>query len=616
MIRANELRKKYLSFFEKPPRNHQIIPSSPLVPENDPTTLFTSSGMQPLISFILGEKHPLGSRLVNSQLCFRGQDIDEVGNSRHTTFFEMLGNWSLGDYFKKEQLSWFFEFLTKKVGLNPVKLYVSVFEGSQQIPKDEESIKVWQELFKTKKEVREGKKGFDPKIKIYTYDVTKNWWSRSGPPDDMPVGEPGGATSEVFYDFGPDLRLHKNSPFSQQACHINCDCGRFVEIGNSVFMEYRKNKKGTLKPLPQKNVDFGGGFERILAASVNQPDIFKTELFWPIVSKIEKESDQKYPQNKALMQVIADHLKAATFMIDQGIEPDNKQQGYILRRLLRRAAVKMHQLKGELTPIPAFQEICYEVIRIYQGVYFKNPAQTREKIKSAIEQEMEKFGSCLDRGLKKLGQATIKELNTLLAFDLFQTYGFPLEVTEELFKQKGKKINKKEFQEIFKAHQKLSRTAAKGMFKGGLADSSEKVTKLHTVTHLLHQALRDVLGDHVQQTGSNITAERLRFDFTHPEKLTEKQLQKVEKIINQKITQALPVRMEIMTPAQAKKRGALAFFAPKYGQKVKVYSIGDYSQEICGGPHLQNTSKIGHVKIKKEESVGTGKRRIYAVLTS
>ena len=611
---AKELRKKYIDFFLK--KKHKQIRSVPLIPENDPTTLFTSSGMQPLIPYLLGGKHPLGTQLVNSQLCFRAEDINEVGDNRHTTFFEMLGNWSLGDYFKEEQLPWFFEFLTKEVGLNPDKLYVTVFEGNKIVPKDEESIKIWQKLFKTNKAPQSGSQEFDSSIKIYTYGVDKNWWSRSGPPNKMPVGEIGGPDSEVFYDFGEG---YHNSKFGKH-CHVNCDCGRFLEIGNSVFIEYEKISESAFENLSQRNVDFGGGLERILAVYNNNPDIFSIDIFQPIIQEIEGFCDKKYEDNKESMRIIADHLKAATFMIAEGIEPSNKLQGYMLRRLLRRSAVKMHQLKGGLTPVPAFEAICNQVIRIYEEEYFDS-RKAKNLVSRIINEEMSRFNKSLDKGLRKLKSASDNELNTLFAFDLFQTYGFPLEITEELFKQRGKSIDRKKFEEIYKKHQELSRTASKGMFKGGLADHSESVTKLHTTTHLLHQALRQVLGVNVKQSGSNITSERLRFDFIHPKKLTKDEIKKVEELVNEKIIQNLLVSWKIVSSEEAKQEGTLALFDKKYGDKVKVYSIGGpirggqvFSKEVCAGPHVDFTGALGKFKIIKEESAGAGLRRIYGVL--
>ncbi|MFC1790148.1 alanine--tRNA ligase [Patescibacteria group bacterium] len=606
----NQLREKYLSFFEK--KGHKRIPPGSLVPENDPTTLFTSAGMQQLVPYILGQKHPLGKRLVNSQPCVRTQDIEEVGDNRHTTFFEMLGNWSLGDYFKEEQIKWLYGFLTKEVGLDPERLFVSVFNGNQEVPEDEESIRIWESLFGSKKYLRDGESGFENEIKIYGYEDTKNWWSRSGVPQKMPVGEPGGSTSEIFYDFGPSLEIHERSLFAKQSCHINCDCGRFLEIGNSVFMQFKKNKAGGFDALPNKNIDFGGGFERILAVSQNQPDIFKTQLFWPIIERIKKTTQQEYRVNKMAMQVIADHIKAATFMISQGLEPSNKQQGYILRRLIRRAAVKVRQLKGNSVFPGDFEPLCQAVLEIYQRAYFKNISQQKKKVMGVLGTEVDRFKRTLMRGLKIINKTDAKEITEEIAFDLFSTYGFPFEVTQELVASKGVRLKKTLFDKEFKTHQQRSRTVSAGMFKGGLADSSSEIIRFHTATHLLHQALRQVLGDHVQQVGSNITKERLRFDFLHSEKLTEKEIAAVERIVNQVSGQGLPVQKNEKDLEVALKEGALAFFGQKYPSRVTVYSIGSFSKEVCGGPHVANTSQIRHIRITKQESVGAGKRRLYA----
>lgn len=638
MVTANELRQKYLDFFVK--RDHAVIPSAPLVPENDPTTLFTSSGMQPLVPYLLGQPHPLGKRLVNIQKSFRAQDIDEVGDNCHTTFFEMLGNWSLGDYFKKGQLEYFFDFLTDNnegIGLNPEKLFVSVFGGDknfkvvengkhQVLKPDIETVGIWKELFRKKNIVSEVA-SFNAQAKpdinlgrIFYYGSEKNWWSRSGTPQQMPLGEIGGPDSEVFYDFGEDLGFHERSPWKDEPCHPNCECGRFLEIGNSVFMQYRKVNEYLFEELPHKNVDFGGGLERTLAAVQNTPDIFQTDLFSEIIKTIEEFSDQKYsdPKNQSAMRIIADHLKASTFLIKDGVLPSNKAQGYMLRRLLRRAAVKMRQLKGGLTPIPGFQAICQSVLRTYEESPYFNISKDMTLIDQVIEDEMGKFGSSLDRGLKVFNKFDDKQLNALNAFNLFQSYGFPFEITEELFKQKGKKLDQNEFNEIFKAHQELSRTASKGMFKGGLQDRSEVITKYHTATHLLHKALREVLGTHVQQKGSNITAERLRFDFSHSEKVTPEQIEKVEDIVNDKIKANLPVTREELPKNEALAQGAMAFFVEKYPDVVSVYTIGPkdnwYSKEICGGPHVHSTGEIGRIKILKEESAGSGIRRLYAQL--
>jgi len=609
-----QIRQKYLKFFAD--RGHAVIPSAPLVPENDPTTLFISAGMQPLISNILGEPHPLGKRLVNSQKAIRMQDIKEVGDNRHTTFFEMLGNWSFGSYFKKEQLSWIFEFLTQKLSLNPNRLFISVFEGNQSVPKDMESIKIWQDLFS---EI--GIKA-EEKERIFTYPASKNWWSRAGEPEKMPAGEPGGPDSEVFYDFGKYLLTHEKSIYKNEQCHPNCDCGRFMEIANSVFMQYKKQTDGSLHELEQKSVDFGGGLERLSAAVNNDPDVFTTDLFADIISEIEQFTNKKYSDegNKPAIRIIADHLKAATFLIKDGVTPSNKLQGYILRRLIRRAAVKMHQLNGGLTPIPAFNQICDTVVRLYgdAGVYF-NQAIDREKIWPVIEEELTRFSKSLDRGLKEFNKYSFDQLNELNAFNLFQSYGFPYEITEELFKQKGGKLEKEIFNQIFEEHRQLSQTTAAKVFKGGLADHSEAVTKLHTSTHLLHAALRKFVGTHVRQKGSNITAERLRFDFTHNSKLTEKEKSDMESWINQQIAKDLPVSCNSVSLIKAKEEGVLAFFGEKYGEKVNVYTIGNektgiVSKEVCGGPHVARTGVLELFKLGKEETVSAGVRRVYAFL--
>ncbi|MBI2611818.1 alanine--tRNA ligase [Candidatus Gottesmanbacteria bacterium] len=594
------VRKKFIDFFVASPRNHKEIPSASLVPENDPTTLFVGSGMQPLIPYLLGEKHPLGNRIVNSQKSFRAQDIEEVGDNRHTTFFEMLGNWSLGDYFKKEQLPWFFEFLTKVLGIPAQKLYVSVFEGNEIVPKDTESIEIWKGIFRGV--------GIEAKVgeRIYTYSVDKNWWSRSGVPERMPPGEPGGPDSEVFYEF---VKVEHNPKFGKK-CHPNCDCGRFLEIGNSVFMQYQKQKDGFAE-LPQKNVDFGGGLERLVAATLDQADVFQTDLYIPLIRRIEELSNKKYSdvENTSAMRVILDHIKAATFLIADGVVPSNKAQGYILRRLLRRGAIKMHQLRGTVSPGSEFTAISEDVLKMYDGIYF--PAELpKDTIFSIINAEMNKFSRSLEKGLKILSNIT--EPDAKVVFDLYQSHGFPLEITKEILEKKGISIDEKQFKEEFEKHKELSRTTSSGMFAGGLADHSEKVIKLHTATHLLQQAFRDVLGEHVRQKGSHITAERLRFDFTHPNTLSRKEVEEVEKVVNGAIAKDLKVSMEVLPFEKAKNSGALYVAGEKYPEKVKVYSVGNYSMEVCGGPHVASTKVIGKFKITKEESLGTGIRRIYA----
>lgn len=582
MVTTNEVRKKYLSFFQE--RGHKIIPPAPLVLENDPTTLFTSSGMQPLVPYLMGKKHEFGTKLVDSQPSIRLQDIEEVGDNRHTTYFEMLGNWSLGDYFKKEQLSWIWEFLVKELGFEKEKLYVSVFEGlsagrqgDDSVPKDDESYEIWKSL------------GVKPDH-IFYYPVKKNWWSRSGVPSQMPVGEIGGPDSEVFYDFGTELGLHEKSEWKDEECHPNCDCGRFLEIGNSVFMQYVKTEKG-LEELPQKNVDFGGGLERIVAALNNDPDVFKIDVFWPTIQKLEKITGKKYDdtnsgmENKKDFRIIADHLRASLALIDNGVVPSNKMHGYILRRLIRRMAIKFP-----------------EVDRVVD-----NPV---------ILEELKKFKITLDKGLKEIQK--INKITGKIAFDLYQSYGFPVELTVELFKEKGQEVDLEEFRTEFEKHKEASRSLSTGIFKGGLEDHSEETTKLHTLTHLLHASLRKVLGDSVSQKGSHITHERLRFDFSYSEKLTDEQVKKVLDLINEQIDKGLVVSFKETTPEKAIKEGALHFFAEKYGEKVKVYTIEDpetdlgfFSKEICGGPHVTNTNLLSHAKMIKQEKIGSQVIRIY-----
>ena len=601
---ASDIRSKYLKFFAD--RGHAVIPAAPIVPLEDPTTLFTSSGMQPLVPYLKGEAHSMGTRLVDSQPSFRAEDIEEVGDNRHITMFEMLGNWSLGDYFKKEQLPWFYEFVTKEVGLDPKKLHVTLFEGDESVAKDTESYDIW---------VSTG----IAKDHIHYYPAKKNWWSRAGVPANMPPGEIGGPDSEMFYDFGADLKLHENSEWKNEECHVNCDCGRYLEIGNSVFMQFEKQVDGSFKPLPKQNVDFGGGLERLAAASIGTRDIFKIDMFAPIIQAIEVSSDKSYEGNESPMRVIADHLRAATFMMAEGLEPSNKMQGYVLRRLLRRAAVKARELGGDAKTI--FAASIPTVIKEYSAAGFVK-ADKLDHVLSVMEAEMTKFGKALDRGLKEIDKAKVEDLTAHFVFDLFQSYGFPYEVSEELAKKKGVILNKADFDKVFAAHKQGSRTASAGMFKGGLADHSEVTTKLHTATHLLHKALRTVLGSEVHQAGSNITPERLRFDYTYAGKPTPEQLKEIESMINNKIKEDLPVTKRIEDKKEAIASGAMAFFAEKYPDKVSVYIIGQnpdkdwYSKELCGGPHVEHTGTIGGVTIFKDESLGSGTRRIYARLAS
>jgi len=614
-MQSDEIRSKYLKFFEK--RGHKIVPSAPLVPENDPTTLFTGSGMQPMVPYLLGEVHPLGTRITDSQKSFRTSDIDEVGDNRHTTFFEMLGNWSLGDYFKEEQIPWMFEFLIKEIGIDPNKLYVTVFIGDEKnnIPKDTESAEIWKGLFAEKGisakavEIGSEEDGYKNGMqggRIFYYDVKKNWWSRAGTPDKMPVGEPGGPDSEMFYEF---TEIPHNKKFGEN-CHPNCDCGRFLEIGNNVFMEHKKNPDGTFSKLPKSNVDFGGGLERMTMAITNSPDIIAVN-HKPILDYLEKVSGKKYLGNEdetKAFRVIADHMKASVFLIGDGVTPSNTDQGYFVRRLLRRA-VRFSDKLG--IKEMSLSNLVLPILDSYKDAYPETYKQ-KETIKREIEIEEEKFKKTLRNGLKEFEKG-------IDPFFLFTTYGFPIELVLELAEEKGIKIDQKDFDNKMTEHQKLSRAGSEQKFKGGLGSTGEIEIRYHTATHLLHQALRDVLGTHVGQKGSNITPERLRFDFTHSVKMTDEEKKKVEDIINGKISAHLPMNKVMLNKAEAEKTGALHFFGDKYGDEVSVYYIGDsletaYSKEFCGGPHVTNTDELGHFKILKEEAVALGIRRIKAVL--
>ncbi len=618
-MESNHIRKKFLDFFKS--KDHAIIDSASLIPENDPTTLFTGSGMQPMIPYLLGEKHPEGKRIADSQKCFRDVDIDEVGDNRHLTFFEMLGNWSLGDYFKKEQLNWFFEFLTKELELDPRRLYVTVFRGKEEINigRDTESANIWREIFsKAGIEAKDidfaEKKGMQGG-RIFYYDETKNWWSRSGLPNDMPAGEPGGPDSEVFYDLGEGSRLHEKSPFKDQVCHVNCDCGRFVEIGNSVFMEYLKTERG-FGPLFQKNVDFGGGLERMVMAAQGKLSPFETDLFSNSVAKIEALSGKQGKDSKKnvrAIRIIAEHLRAAVFLMadDKGIVPSNTDQGYVIRRLIRRAIRYGRQLRIEKKMWA--KEIAQTVVNDYGEVY-SELAKNKDSVFEELDEEEKKFNKTLEKGLKEFNKLSSEGINGKEAFNLYQTYGFPIEMTKELAQERDVQVNEEEFKQELAKHQELSRTASAGKFKGGLADAGEETKKLHTAAHLLLAALRQVLGSHVTQKGSNITAERLRFDFSHGEKMADEQKKEVERIVNEAIEKDLPVECQEMTLAQAKEEGAMGVFESKYGEKVRVYAINGFSKEICGGPHVNRTGELGHFSIVKEESSSAGIRRIKAVL--
>ncbi len=624
---STELRQKYLDFFKA--QNHAVISSASLIPENDSTLLFTNSGMFPLVPYLLGEKHPAGIRLVNSQKCFRTEDIDEVGDRRHNTFFEMLGNWSLGDYFKKEQLTWWFAFIFEELKLNPSKIYQSVYAGSEDgnIKKDEETISLLKDLFKkygvsfeegpmtlTKGELGSGKEIDFSKERIFAYR-DKNWWKRGDS-----IGELGGPDSETFYDTG---RAH-DKKFGPH-CHVNCDCGRFLEIGNSVFMQYKKTDAGWAE-LETKNVDFGGGLERILMVLEAQDSIYKTDLFNRIIAKIEELSGKKYNDNTRDFEIVADHIKAATFIVgdDKGVTPSNTDQGYVVRRLLRRA-IRYGRHLGITEPL-WLSQVSQVAVDDYKNSY-PELARNQNNIFVEFAKEEEKFNRTLEKGLIEFKKLETKNINGAEAFNLYQSYGFPLEMTEELAQEEGKTVDRAGFEEELKKHQDLSRTASAGKFKGGLADAGEETTKLHTAAHLLIAALRQVLGTHVTQKGSNITAERLRLDFAHPEKMTPEQIAEVETLVNGAIKRNLNVVCEEFSLEDAKKRGAMGVFDSKYGEKVKVYTVSSldsegkpqiaeaFSQEICGGPHVANTGILGHFKIQKEEASSSGVRRIKAVLT-
>lgn len=585
----NQLREAFTSFWKK--HGHIEVPPIPLVPQNDPTTLFTGSGMQQLVPYLLGQEHPLGTRLYNIQRSFRSQDIEEVGDNRHDTFFEMMGNWSLGGYFKKEQLSWFWEFLTKNLGLPPEKLYVSVFEGNNEVPKDTEVYNIWKSL------------GIADSH-IHFYNASKNWWSRAGEPKNMPNGEVGGPDSEVFYEF----TNVKHDPKFGKKCHPNCDCGRFLEIGNSVFVQYKK-VDGKLKALPKKNVDFGGGLERLLMAAQNAPDMFMTDAFYPIVQIIEKLSHKQYKDHVRPFRIIADHLRAATFLLGDSVMPSNTEQGYVLRRLIRRAIrfSKQLELQAGFTA-----EIATEVIKAFEKPY-PHLIQNQAKILEELSREEQKFQKTLSRGLSEFERMTKdKTITAKDAFLLYESYGFPIEITQELAIEKGITLNLNEFEEEKKRHQEISKKGMEKKFRSGLADHSENTIKYHTATHLLQQALRHVLGTHVRQKGSNITAERLRFDFSHPQKLTEEELKQVETVINEQIEKNIAVTVTTMPYKQAVTKGALFVPGEQYPGMVTVYSIGTFSTEICTGPHVTNTKEIGTVTITKQESAGSGIRRIYA----
>jgi alanyl-tRNA synthetase len=622
---AQEIRKKYLEFFES--RGHKILPRALLVPQDDPTTLFTGSGMQPLVPYLLGEEHPQGKRLADSQTCLRAEDMDEVGDNRHTTFFEMLGNWSLGDYYKQEQLAWCWQFLTKELGLDPKRLYITCFIGDPKVgvPKDSESAGIWRDILQkdgleTKEVELPGEVGAEKGMqggRIFFYDASKNWWSREGEPANMRDGEPGGPDSEIFYDYGTphDEKFGKN-------CHPNCDCGRFGEIGNSVFMAYRK-VGDKFEQLPKPNVDFGGGLERIAAAVNDDPDIFQISLIKPIVDELQKLSGKKYQEHQRSMRVIADHLRAAVWLGIDGVEPSNKERGYVMRRLLRRALRFALEIGIE-------QDLCEKIAPTVVDIYksdFPQLAERQKKLQEILSREERIFRQTLRNGLREFNRLVEgkKNLTSQALFTLYDTYGFPIELSLEEASRLNVKVEdgwQKGFDNLMAEQRTRSQTASAGMFKGGLADHSPEVIKLHTTTHLMYQALKEVLGGHVVQRGSNITPERTRFDFSHPQKVTPEEIKKVEDIVNAKISEDLPVKWQEEKTKEAFKKGASGAFGDKYGETVKVYTIGDpgkpFSREICGGPHVEHTGVIGEggkkFKITKEEASSAGVRRVKAIL--
>ena len=583
-MKAIEIRNKYLNFFKK--HGHAVIPSAPLIPENDPSVLFTTAGMQPLVPYLLGEKHPAGNRLTDYQKCVRTNDIEEVGDNRHLTYFEMLGNWSLGDYFKEESIQMSYDFLTQELQIPAEKISVTCFAGDEDCPRDEVTAKCWEKV------------GI-PKERIYYFGKDDNWWI---------AGEEGpcGPDTEMFYDTG--------KPKCSPECNPSCGCGKYVEIWNNVFMEYFKDKNGKYTKLSQHNVDTGLGLERMTMLLQGKETPFETELFAPIMDKLE---ELQKVDNIASRRIIAEHLRSSMMIICDGGRPSNIDRGYILRRLIRRMIRHMNKLQISLEELSTLIDINVENLKEMYPTLEEN----KETIKNVIIEEKNKFVKTLEKGEKEFSKEieNVKKqgktiIDGKMVFRLYDTYGFPPEVTEELALENGMTIDKEEFQKLFKEHQEKSRAGAEQKFKGGLAGTGEMETKYHTATHLLNAALKQVLGTHVHQRGSNITSERMRFDFSHPAKMTDEEKQKTEELVNQWISEAIPVEHFEMKKEEAIRQGAEAMFIEKYGDIVSVYKIGDISIELCGGPHVQNTSELGHFKIKKEESSSSGVRRIKAIL--
>lgn len=640
---AQEIRKAYLKFFEE--RGHKVIPRALLVPYNDPTTLFTGSGMQPMIPYLLGEPHPKGRQIANSQVCLRAQDIEEVGDESHTTTFEMLGNWSLGDYFKKEQIPWIAEFLFDVVGLDPNRVYVSCYIGNEKynIPRDNEAIELWQAEFEKRnvaaKVVEIGAAENGDKVgmqggRIFLYDGRENWWSRNGAEETTLVGDPCGPDSEMFFDFGE--QYHDEAKWGKP--HPASDSPRFFEIGNNVFMGYKKTEEGFVK-LEAPNIDHGSGLERIAAAVLDNPDVYRISLFWPIIKKLEEISGKSYESHTTAMRVIADHIKGAVWLAVDGVKPSNKEQGYVMRRLIRRAIRFAFDLGVE-------QNFLENIVPVIADIYhedYPEVAKNREQVIETLVKEEKAFRQTLRKGIQQFNKLVIEERNMdseegfkkvihgAQLFTLYDTFGFPVELSlEEAFKlgvvpSENWQV---EFDAKMKEQRERSQTAAKGTFKGGLGGQTLQHKKYHTATHLMYQALRDVLGDHVIQRGSNITEERLRFDFSHDQKVTPEQIAQVEEIVNREIAKDLQVSFaEYPTEEATGKLGALGQFGDRYGDTVKVYSMKDpksdpkerpFSFEICGGPHVDHTGQLAEsgkkFKIVKEEASSAGIRRIKAVL--
>ncbi len=583
-MKAIEIRNKYLNFFKS--HGHAVIPSAPLIPENDPSVLFTTAGMQPLVPYLLGEPHPAGTRLTDYQKCVRTNDIDEVGDNRHLTYFEMLGNWSLGDYFKEESIQMSYDFLTKELRIPAEKLSVTCFAGDEDCARDEVTASCW-------------KKAGIPEERIYYFGKDDNWWI---------AGETGpcGPDTEMFYDTG--------KPKCSPECNPSCGCGKYVEIWNNVFMEFYKDENGKYSKLKQHNVDTGLGLERMTMLLEGKETPFETELFAPIMDKL---AELQKVDNIASRRIVAEHLRSSMMIICDGGRPSNVDRGYILRRLIRRMVRHMNKLQISLDELSTLIDINVENLKEMYPALETN----RDTIKTVILEEKDKFVKTLEKGEKEFAKEieTVKEQGQnivpgKMVFRLYDTYGFPPEVTEELATENGMKIDKEEFEKLFKEHQEKSRAGSEQKFKGGLASTGEMETKYHTATHLLNAALKQVLGAHVHQRGSNITAERMRFDFSHPAKMTDEEKQKTEDLVNEWISQAIPVEHLEMKKEDAIKMGAEAMFIEKYGDIVSVYKIGDVSLELCGGPHVSNTSELGHFKIKKEESSSSGVRRIKAIL--